>query len=92
MADEALDAVRVTAERVQRFIDDVEQQTTEDARYLWRASLEDLRASIRHARSAGFDTADIREATGGQSSGRFKRAPRPAENADPAPQPFPPAA
>ena len=87
MADEALDAVRVTAQRVQRFVDDVEQHTSEDARYLWRASLEDLRASIRHARSEGFDTADIQEATGGQASGRFERAPQTADDAKPAPQP-----
>ena len=92
MADEALDAVRVTAQRVRRFVNDVEQETTEDARYLWRASLEDLRASIRHARSEGFDTTDIQEATGGETPGRFERAPKQAEDASPAPQPSPPAA
>ena len=92
MEDEALDAVRVTAQRVRRFVNDVERETTEDARYLWRASLEDLRASIRHARSEGFDTADIQEATDGKTPGRFERSPKTAENADPAPQPSPPAA
>jgi hypothetical protein len=85
--DEALDAVRVTAQRVQRFVDDVEQDTSGDARYLWRASLDDLRQSIRHARSEGFDTADIQEATGGQVPGRFERAPLPADDAQPLPQP-----
>jgi hypothetical protein len=91
MSDEALDKVRVTAQRVQRFVDDVEQDTTDDARHLWRASLDDLRHSIREARSAGFDTADIHEAAGGQLPGRFERAPAPAENARPT-VPQPPAA
>ena len=88
MSDEALDNVRVTAERVQRFVNDVEQDTTEDARQLWRASLEDLSRSIREARSAGFDTADIHEAAGGQLPRRFERTPVPAADArQTAPQP-----
>lgn len=81
MTDEALDAVRVTAERVQRFVDDVEQTSSDDARDLWRASLDDLRHSIREARAQGFDTASIQEATAGQATGRFQRPPAPAADA-----------
>jgi hypothetical protein len=91
MSDEALDNVRVTAQRVQRFVDDVEKDTTDDARQLWRASLDDLRHSIREARSAGFDTADIHAAAGGHLPGRFERVPAPSENA-PQAVPQPPAA
>jgi hypothetical protein len=79
MADEALDAVRVTAERVQRFVDDVEQAPSEDARERWRASLDDLRRSIREARAQGFETEAIQEATSGQSTGRFQRPPAPVK-------------
>ena len=79
MADEALENVRVTADRVRRFVDDVERETTEDARYLWRASLEDLRASIRQARSEGYGIEDIHAAAGGRAPGRFERRPTPAE-------------
>jgi hypothetical protein len=87
MADEALDAVRVTAERVQRFADDVERETFDDARLLWRASLSDLSRSIREARSAGHDIAEIQDAAGGQVPGRFTRAPVPADGAQPASRP-----
>jgi hypothetical protein len=87
MSDEALDNVRVTAQRVQRFDNDVEQSPSDDARQLWRASLEDLSRSIREARLAGFDTADIHEAAGGRLPRRFERTPAPsADPRQPAPQ------
>ena len=85
MADEALENVRVTAERVQRFVADVEEQPGADTRQRWRASLDDLRDSIRQARAEGCDTAAIQAATSGTELKRFQRTPLPADDAQPAP-------
>jgi hypothetical protein len=75
MRDDALDAVRVTAERVGRFASDVEHNGSAEARQRWRGSLEDLRDTIRHARASGFDTEAIQDAAGSQPRGRFVRPP-----------------
>lgn len=73
--EEALDAVRVTAERVERFAGDVERDGSEESRRLWRAALADLRDAIRHARGRGCETTEIQEAAIEQPTGRFVRSP-----------------
>jgi hypothetical protein len=75
MRDDALDAVRVTAERVGRFASDVEHDGSAEARQRWRGSLEDLRDTIRNARASGFESEAIREAAGTQPTGHFVRPP-----------------
>jgi hypothetical protein len=82
MAGDALDAVRVTAERVGRFANDVEHHDSRETRQRWRASLEDLRDTIRRARARGFDIEDIQEAAGDHPTGRFVRRPAPAPRAE----------
>jgi hypothetical protein len=85
--DDALDAVRVTAQRVERFAADVEREGSAAARQRWRGSLEDLRDMIRHARARGFESEAIQEAAGSQPTGRFVRPPV-SELAEPEPQAF----
>ena len=84
MSNEALDAVRVTAERVHRFAADVEHDPSDEVRALWRGAMDDLCDAIRQARAAGCDTEDIQAATGDAPTGRFTRVPLPALDADPA--------
>ena len=72
MHDALLD-IQVTAQRVQRFACDVEDDASAESRELWRAALDDLRDAIRHARSAGLDSKEIREAAMGVDTGRFAR-------------------
>jgi len=76
---DALDEVRVTAERVGRFASEVEREGSDENRRLWRAALGDLRAAIRRARARGYDTEDIRAASGEQAAGRFVREPESSE-------------
>lgn len=75
MHDECLDAIRVTAERVQRFASDVDVDTgsASEARERWRAALGDLRDLIRHARVLGIDPALIHHAALGVETQRFAR-------------------
>lgn len=75
MPDETLETLRVTAERVHRFADAVEEDPSDENRELWRAALRDLRDSIRDARAAGHDTAAIQEAAGPAPTGRFPQQP-----------------
>ena len=75
MPEDALNDVRITAERVGRFAEDVERDDSVETRNRWRASLEDLRFMIRRARARGCDTEAIQEATGDQPTGRFVRPP-----------------
>ena len=82
MSQEALDAVRVTAQRVNRFAGDVEHDGSDETRLLWRAAMDDLCDAIREARAAGFDTATIQAATDNTRVGRFARPPAPAFDAD----------
>jgi len=77
--EEALDAVRVTAERVGRFAADVERDGSAENRKLWRAALVDLREAIRHARARGCETSEIQDASGDQPTGRFVPTPAGAE-------------
>jgi hypothetical protein len=70
-----IEDLRVTAQRVQRFADDVERDGSPENRGRWREALRDLRDRIRHARAAGHDTAEIQEATGNVPSSRFAPAP-----------------
>ena len=72
---EALDAVRVIAQRVNRFAADVERDSSEETRLRWRAAMDDLCDAIREARAAGWDTATIHAATQGAPAGRFVRPP-----------------
>ena len=72
-ATEALEAVRVTAERVHRFAAAVESDPSLENRGLWRGSLADLRAAIRDARSAGISTTAIQAVTAELPTGRFVR-------------------
>jgi hypothetical protein len=81
MVRESLDEVRVTADRVRRFSDAVEETPSEPHRRLWRAALDDLRAAIRHARAEGCETKDIQDATGVTDHGRFTREPDVAADA-----------
>jgi hypothetical protein len=81
---EALETVRVTAQRVHRFAADVERDPSDDMRALWRASMDDLRAAIREARAAGCDTEAIQAVTGEERLGRFVRVPVPRQDAVPA--------
>jgi hypothetical protein len=69
-----LEDLRVTAQRVQRFADDVERDGSPESRGRWREALRDLRHRIRHARAAGHDTAEIQEATGNVPASRFTPA------------------
>ena len=73
MSDIDLDAIRVTAERVQRFLADLEQDPSPANRERWRGAMADLRLSIRHARAEGLQAAEIQEATAGIENGRFRR-------------------
>jgi hypothetical protein len=72
---EPLEDVRVTAERVRRFSDAVEQTPSASHRMLWRAALDDLRDTIRQARAEGCDTDEIQDATGVARPRRFAREP-----------------
>ena len=81
MSKDALDEVRVTAERVDRFAGDVERDSSAENRRLWRAALDDLRRAIRRARARGYESEAIQEASGEQPAGNFVRPP-----AEPAPQ------
>jgi hypothetical protein len=71
---DSLEDLRVTAQRVQRFADDVERDGSPENRGRWREALRDLRERIRHARAAGHDTAEIQQATGNLPASRFARA------------------
>ena len=75
--DDALAAVRTTADRVVRFTAMVEADPADDlARTLWRGALEDLRGAIQRARALGATTVAVQQATGGAPSGRFEAAGR----------------
>jgi hypothetical protein len=72
--EEALETVRVTAQRVQRFAANAERDP--QWRPVWRAALSDLRVAIRRARAEGGDVSQIRAAAGEEPPGRFTRPPK----------------
>jgi hypothetical protein len=79
-----LEVVRVTAERVRRFADDVERNPRDgESRRLWRAALDDFRRSVRDARAEGSDVAAIQEAAGERAPGRFARPDGEADDTQP---------
>ncbi len=63
----------MTAERVERFLVDLERDPSAANRERWKDALEDLRLCIRQARAQGAEAGEIRAATGGQAAGRFLR-------------------
>ena len=74
--DDLLDEIRVTAQRVGRFSQAVEESPSEENRALWRAALDDLRQAIRRARSHGYSGDTIQDAAWTAGSARFVRAPQ----------------
>ena len=63
MAEDVLDEVKVTAERVDRFATDVERDSSVMNRKLWRAALADFSDAIRRARARGYESQDIEDAS-----------------------------
>ena len=64
--------MRVTAERVQRFAEDVVIDPSDETRQRrWRGALQDLRELIHHARAEGCDPEAIHAAAGVKNGGRF---------------------
>ena len=82
VSGEALETVRVTAQRVHRFAADVERDPSDETRALWRAAMDDLAHAIREARAAGADTAQIQSVTGEDRIARFVRVPVPQQVTD----------
>lgn len=73
MSDPALDAIRVTAERVRRYADAIEREPSDDQRVRrFRRALTDLSDVVHVARTHGFDADEIHLAMRGPT-GRFTR-------------------
>ena len=68
MYDEALEAVRVTADRVKRFSRAVETDPTGENRHLWRAALDDLTHAIRQGRAEGCNAEELQDAATGATA------------------------
>jgi hypothetical protein len=74
VSEPALDAIRVTADRVRRFAEDVEREPSDDQRVRrLRGALLDLDDVMHIARTQGCDVEEIHVAARGRT-GRFTRS------------------